>query len=446
MADYYPLIARAVDGLSDRSPDLRRAVYERARTALIEQLRSLDPPLPEEDIERERLSLDDAIRRVEEENAPAPTKPPAVSSPAVPSQAVPPEAAPTVAASRAVSARAGPAAAGLRNEFSDLDERRPEAGAPIRLPALPVPDPVYDDSPLQEQAFEDYFPEAEPAYDEPAAPARPRVDSRSPSVRPGGRGRAMILGGILALVIGAIAVAAWLLRDNPADVSGEPPLAAAPPRPAEGGGKIAERVGGELPLQPQAAPAAGPSPTARQEVSVAQRAVFYEEDPATPQTPKTLVGRVVWRLEGVNAGQGQPLETAVRAVVEIADAGLVMNMLIRRNLDASLPASHTMELSFSTRSGEAGRVIRDVGLLQFKNEEGARGTPVAGLPVPVRENLFLIGLSNLSGDVERNVELLLRRNWVDLPVRMASGQRAILSFEKGVVGEQVLNDAFRQWQ
>jgi hypothetical protein len=29
---------------------------------------------------------------------------------------------------------------------------------------------------------------------------------------------------------------------------------------------------------------------------------------------------------------------------------------------------------------------------------------------------------------------------------MASGQRAILSFEKGTVGEQVMNDAFRQWQ
>ena len=121
-------------------------------------------------------------------------------------------------------------------------------------------------------------------------------------------------------------------------------------------------------------------------------------------------------------------------------------MVLRRNLDTTLPASHTVELTFTTREGDLTRVIRDVGLLQFKDEEAARGTPVAGLPVPVRENLFLIGLSNLQVDVARNTQLFVRRNWIDLPVRMASGQRAILSFEKGASGNQILNDAFSQWQ
>ena len=65
MADYYPLIARAVEGLADTSPETRRAVYERARTALVAQLRSIDPPLSDRDIENERASLDDAIIRVE---------------------------------------------------------------------------------------------------------------------------------------------------------------------------------------------------------------------------------------------------------------------------------------------------------------------------------------------------------------------------------------------
>ena len=71
MADYYPLIARAVEGLSDRSPEMRRAVYERARTALIGQLRSIDPPLSDAHIEQERISLDAAIDRVEAEYVPA---------------------------------------------------------------------------------------------------------------------------------------------------------------------------------------------------------------------------------------------------------------------------------------------------------------------------------------------------------------------------------------
>ena len=45
MADYYPLIARAVAGLAVNAGENRRALYERARTALIGQLRSVEPPL-----------------------------------------------------------------------------------------------------------------------------------------------------------------------------------------------------------------------------------------------------------------------------------------------------------------------------------------------------------------------------------------------------------------
>lgn len=407
MADYYPLIARAIEGLSEQSAQMRASIYERARTALLEQLTSLDPPLSEADIDRERLSLDDAMARVEMKYDPGLASPPTPAQFALP--------------------------ASPQEEDVDL----PAAAAPL------PPAPAASYSPRVEDDFEDAQFE-EVVEDEALGPARPRVDSRAPVVRSRSHGRSVALGSIIALVVGLIAVAAWYLRDMPREPAAAPQVAEAPkPTPApdaNNGSKINERVGGGPPLS---APAAGP---VRQEVGVAQRAVLYEEDPAHPQAPRTQVGRVVWRLEGVNAGQGQPLETAVRAVVEFPEAGLTMNLLLRRNLDATLPASHTFELNFTTRQGEPGRVVRDVGVLQFKNEEGARGTPVAGLPVPVRENLFLIGLSNLNSDVERNIELLVRRNWIDLPVRLASGQRAIISFEKGVAGDQVMSDAFRQWQ
>ena len=71
--------------------------------------------------------------------------------------------------------------------------------------------------------------------------------------------------------------------------------------------------------------------------------------------------------------------------------------------------------------------------------------PAPGLPVPVRENLFLIGLSNLPRDIERNTTLMTERNWIDLPIRLASGQRAILSFEKGATGDRILDEAFATW-
>src|ERR1700716_182030 len=70
MADYYPLIARAISGLDPSAPgESRRALYERARAALIARLRSVQPPLSESEITRERLSLEEAVRKVESEAA-----------------------------------------------------------------------------------------------------------------------------------------------------------------------------------------------------------------------------------------------------------------------------------------------------------------------------------------------------------------------------------------
>src|SRR5580698_7830428 len=87
MADYHPLIARAVDGLGTSTGEARRALYERARAALVAQLRGIEPPLSEADITRERLALEDAIRKVEAETVrkaraePRPPPPLARSSP-----------------------------------------------------------------------------------------------------------------------------------------------------------------------------------------------------------------------------------------------------------------------------------------------------------------------------------------------------------------------------
>ncbi|MGB8629079.1 MAG: hypothetical protein WCD69_06770, partial [Xanthobacteraceae bacterium] len=88
MADYHPLITRAVEGLATSTAEARRSLYERARTALVAQLRGVNPPLSEAEITRERLALEDAIRKVEAESvrkarteprAPAPAARPANS-------------------------------------------------------------------------------------------------------------------------------------------------------------------------------------------------------------------------------------------------------------------------------------------------------------------------------------------------------------------------------
>ena len=63
--DYYSVIALAVSRLPSKTDEARREIYERARTALQEGLRGLDPPLSETVIANEQAALDAAIRTVE---------------------------------------------------------------------------------------------------------------------------------------------------------------------------------------------------------------------------------------------------------------------------------------------------------------------------------------------------------------------------------------------
>jgi hypothetical protein len=70
MASYYSLIAKAVAGLDpDATRESRRAIYERASAALLAQLRAINPPFTEAEIACERLALEEAVRKVEEEAA-----------------------------------------------------------------------------------------------------------------------------------------------------------------------------------------------------------------------------------------------------------------------------------------------------------------------------------------------------------------------------------------
>lgn len=69
MADYNAILKRAISALPEPTGEARRAVYEKARTALIAQLKSFDPPLTASEITQQRLQLEDAIRRVESEAA-----------------------------------------------------------------------------------------------------------------------------------------------------------------------------------------------------------------------------------------------------------------------------------------------------------------------------------------------------------------------------------------
>ena len=63
--DYHRLITRAVGALDRNTAEARRALYERARSALLAELRSREPAFLATDITKQRLALENAIREVE---------------------------------------------------------------------------------------------------------------------------------------------------------------------------------------------------------------------------------------------------------------------------------------------------------------------------------------------------------------------------------------------
>ena len=71
MADFVAVIRRAVDGLSDNTPEMRVKVYARARGAVQRQLESMKPRPPETMLQRQLEKLEAAIRDVEAEHAEA---------------------------------------------------------------------------------------------------------------------------------------------------------------------------------------------------------------------------------------------------------------------------------------------------------------------------------------------------------------------------------------
>lgn len=485
MAEYYPLLAKAVGSLPNSTPETRRVVYERARKALIGQLRTLHPPVPDEDIERESVELDRAIARIEDELAApaaprAPELPP--SAPAVPPAAVP---------------GSPPAPAAVKVRPPPVSGTKPivplRTKLPARKPAAPV-EPAAVDATTPEPR-----PQAPPALVEARAPpnggaappeARPsatgdgraRLDTQRPIAPqpPSARGpkrQMWIIWVGVGVVVALVALAAIKLRDRPEQIAR---VKATEPQQGDNG-KIAERVGGpasgaapssspsgqsgaapEPPSAPSPdttaasstaqAPASAPQAAAPEtpaaanpEVPVAQRAALLVEAPSEQNKVKTYLGNVVWKLNNVADGPSDAVGIAVEADVDLPDDKLKATITFEKNTDASLPASHTIKVRFLPQPGSASGDVKQISVPQLRKEDSPSGEPLAGVTVPVIQNSFLVGLS--PGNAEAaNMELLRNLQWIDIPMLLANGRIAKLTFEKGAAGQRDINDAITAWE
>ncbi|HEY8274182.1 MAG TPA: hypothetical protein VIG56_06485 [Pseudolabrys sp.] len=427
MADYYPLISRAVSGLDKNTGENRRALYDRARVALVGQLRGVQPALEEPDITRERLALEEAIRKVEAETAKrmrADTPEP--EEPSLRDRGLR-DFRETVAEAEGLGSASAEAKRAAHATYEAMPLEHPRIEPHISTEPAPVSEPALTD-------------EAPPATPRAAPSSRPAYDDDDTYTRPARSYVGLIKVALILLMVAGIAGTVYWqrhtigtmmaqFRSQPAQKSKDATQPAVRP-------KIADRIGQSGTTSPNTANA----PAA----AVAQKVVLYDEDPSDPQG-RRYVGSALWRTETISPGPGLAPELAIRADIEIPERKLRMTWSLRRNTDKALPASHTIEIMFTLPADFPEGGINNVPGVLMKQNEQARGVPLAGLAVKVTNGYFLIGLSAVDVDVQRNIQLLKERDWFDIPLVYTSGKRAILAMEKGTPGTRAFEEAFRAW-
>jgi hypothetical protein len=555
MAEYYAVLKKAIGGLDAGSSDARRTVYDKARNALIGQLKAVDPPLTTAEISRQRLELEEAIRKVEREAAAAPSQPPrpaaarpaaqlrvAVMPAAAPAPALPavdegdPSGTPQDVFRRAIqeaenrgsaagasaSAAIDRAAQQMRAEAQYPEQRPPRverAVPPRAAPPVEEPHEDFDDHGRQyagggprlapeygqewdqERGAARPVPQPEPVVDRRDRPAQAKgrrrgyleqpEDDREVLTRPPRRSRlpGFLLFILILAVIGGVTAFGWSQREKVmgliASFDGPSATKSVPAAPATGdsGAMASTKDSDRLPgagepvaddgakmvrsVDPQpadggdAAPmAAAPTPgatgdgrpaadasAASEQASgdalVAQKAVLYEEplDAANAASGVTAINAAVtWRY--VDSGPNGP---EVQADLQVPERGMKIKFTIHKNSDTTLPASHLIEVVVDTPPDFPGKGIKSVPRIVMKPTEEARGQPLVGAPAKVTDGFFWVALSAADADISANLALLRERNWIDLPFVYNTGQRAILTFEKGTPGDRVFEKAITAW-
>lgn len=194
---------------------------------------------------------------------------------------------------------------------------------------------------------------------------------------------------------------------------------------------------------PGATMAAAEAEPAETDALVAQRAVLYEEPLEAAAAAAGVVAinaAVTWSYlpNGINGPE-------IVGNVDVPERALKIKLAIRRNTDETLPASHIVEVVVDAPNDFPGKGVRDVPRVVFKPSEDARGQPLIGASARVAPGFFWIALSGVESDVTANLNLLKDRIWIDLPLVYDSGQRAILTIEKGTPGERVFERALTAW-
>lgn len=458
MPDYSTIIKRSVESVPDHTPEMRRAIYERARATIAKQLANVDPPLPAEQIEIQHQQLEQAIAEVEAEYS---------------------------------------------FEGFDAAEFEAEIGLHVREQIAEAEEEPDDEDEEEEEEVDKIQPAA--SIDFGTVPPDLAATGSPVHVRKSHAPTYIVLSLLLLAGVG-VGVLGYRYQDQvmaifgdssepesqvaDADMSGD--MAAAGdsnPEAVESDNessgiivtKSEERIGvsaseesvqvlrgtdpGEV-VRPGAdgqsaaltddadrpvAPTAGQSePTVTGAAGVSggevdrvgtdsQRAIFYTqgEDDKPGQASQ---GAVRW--ERVEQPDGLP---AIQAKIGLENPKVDVTITISRNTDQQLPASHLIEVSFDGVKNMTGSALERIPGIVLKPNEQARGQPLAGAGVPVTDSIFWIALSDEPDQAKNNIEKLREGTWFDMPLLFKDQQRALITFEKGGAGELLFKEVFAAW-
>jgi len=547
MAEYYALLTRAVGRLQPNTEGSRREVYVKARNALIQQLKAIQPPLSPSEISKQRLELEEAIRKVERDMAggapaagadisrsaarameealagtpepppppPPPPRPVALAprpQPAPPPAPVAPEPiaamepapepapAPRPMAPAPVRAAPEPVVAAPMARADGPREMPPARSLRDALRPAPAPVPAQPD----EDAFGG-APAAPPPVTRTVvtrSPARPAGQPRPVPYRPanadfaegqgagglsdavaadlaeGGRlsrsdrrqqrrdaaptetqaaekprrrgigGRLIVYLVIVVILAGAAYgvyrfwpdIREWVasLGDGPAvettDTTGTTTPAGTTTAGAATAGNDVRIVG----PQPVDAGATLVNPVGVNANTGPTQAILYEEGAAGATTP-TLDATIAWRIVSDPAG---PI---IAATIEVPDRHMTILFSIQENHNAAFAFSHEIDflVTIDPNYTHPAGGVESIATLAVKTTEDAIGEPIVGRSQSLPPDFFWIELDPAA--VNQNINRLRSREWFDLGIVYANGERAILTFEKGLDGQQVFQEALTAW-
>ena len=122
----------------------------------------------------------------------------------------------------------------------------------------------------------------------------------------------------------------------------------------------------------------------------------------------------------------------------IAAAAIVVLTAILGNWLVAGDPNQTQSIAAFAAADAVGAVNTSTSEAKTVDED-SRSKPT------IRNNLFLIGLSNVEADRLRNVLLLKNNSRMDIAIVYENQRRAILALEKGHAGAHVFDKAFATW-